>query len=75
MEGPVGEALASLRAALDDLGDLRLSTATEGEVVELVDALTEAQSRLTSSLGRSLREADRRRVGDVIGARTTGAWR
>ncbi len=48
----MSEALASLRAALDDLGDLRLTTATEGEVVELVDALTEAQSRLTSSLGR-----------------------
>ncbi|GAA1477100.1 HNH endonuclease signature motif containing protein [Nocardioides aestuarii] len=70
----MNQALASLRTALDDLGDLRLSTVTEGEVVELVDALTEAQSRLTSSLGRSLREADRRRVGDAIGARTTGGW-
>jgi hypothetical protein len=74
VEGPVREAMASLRGALDDLGDLRLAAATEGEVVELVDALTEAQSRLMSSLTCTLREADHRRVGDAIGARTTGAW-
>jgi hypothetical protein len=70
----VGEAMATLRAALDDLGDLRLAAVTEGEVVALVDALTEAQSRLTSTLSRSLREADRRRVGDAIGARNTASW-
>ena len=70
----MSRALASLRAALDDLGDLRLAAATEGEVVELIDALTEAQSRLTCSLGRSLCEADRRRLGDAIGARNTASW-
>ncbi len=66
--------VASLGRALEEVGELPLGSASDREVVALVDALTHAASRLTAQLSRSLVEADRRRVGDPIGARTTATW-
>ncbi len=66
--------VASLGRAIDEVGELPLGAASDLDVIALVDALTQAASRLTAQLSRTLMEADQRRVGDPIGARNTASW-
>jgi hypothetical protein len=66
--------VTSLSRTLDEVGELRLGAGSDADVVALVDALTQAASRLTAQLVRALVEADRRRVGDEVGARNTAIW-
>ena len=66
--------VSSLTRTLDDVGEVRLGALSADEVVELVDALTVATSRVAGHLSAALAEADRRQVGDEIGARNTASW-
>jgi hypothetical protein len=70
----VAAVVASLARTLDEVAELRLGAAAEADVVAMVDALTRTASRLTAQLSRTLMEADRRNVGDEVGARNTAAW-
>lgn len=63
-----------LRDALDDLDGLALSTFDDSEITTLLDTVITAASRLSAQTLRLAAEADRRRLGDEIGARTTGTW-
>ncbi len=68
------QVVTALSRALDELGDLRLSHFSGDEVVEFLDQLTRAASRVQATLGRALVEAERRRLGDAVGARNTATW-
>jgi hypothetical protein len=70
----VTAALAALDDALGSLAALPLSTLPDGDVVRLLDGLTAAPARMTSTLGDVAVEADRRRLGDPAGARNTVTW-
>lgn len=63
-----------IRDALADAASLSTSSLSDAEVTHLLDALTEATSALTHALTRTAVEADRRRLGDAIGARHTAQW-
>ncbi|RYB95539.1 HNH endonuclease [Nocardioides oleivorans] len=66
--------LARLDGLLDDLATMTLGGMADADVVRLLDAATVASSRLTSVQCRTAAEADRRRLGDSIGARHTHQW-
>ena len=70
----VTTALAALDQALAALAALPLTTLPDGDVVRLLDGLTAAPGRVTSTLGTVAVEADRRRLGDPAGARNTVTW-
>lgn len=70
----VTQTLADLTAALDDAGGISLVGLSDSDVARLLDGLTAATGRLTEAVTRTVAEADHRRLGDEIGARTTGAW-
>jgi hypothetical protein len=67
-------ALARLDAALTSLSELSLSGCSNTDVTRLLDAATVAMSRVTALAARSAAEADRRRLGDAVGARHTALW-
>jgi hypothetical protein len=70
----VTTALAAVDQACAALAVLPLSTLPDGDVVRLLDGLTAAPARMTSTLGEVAVEADRRRLGDPAGARNTVTW-
>ena len=59
---------------LDDLHEVSCGALADADVVRLLDATTAASGRLTSLECRAVAEADRRRLGDAIGARHTHQW-
>ncbi|CAM3898247.1 HNH endonuclease signature motif containing protein [Nocardioides zeicaulis] len=74
-ESPVvRRVLARVDATLTDLAQLGDLPLGDDDVVRVLDALTSASSRLTRELCRAAAEADRRRLGDSIGARHTHQW-
>lgn len=70
----VTEDLAMLDDALGELAELSLTCLDAADVTRLLDALTQASGRVTAALTRVVAEADRRQLGDRVGARDTGAW-
>src|SRR5690606_17312953 len=66
--------LARVDAALAELGELSLSTLSGPDVTRVFEAATSALSRVTAQACRAGVEADRRRLGDEIGARHTHQW-
>jgi hypothetical protein len=59
---------------LDELGDVALGALSDADVVRLLDGATVASSRVAAQQGRVVAEADRRRLGDEVGARHTHQW-
>lgn len=70
----VHAALERLSDAFDELAGLALSGLGEDDAEELLRSLTAASGRLEGVTARVVCEADRRRLGDRIGARDTGPW-
>ncbi len=70
----VSALLVRLDRVLDDLHGVSLGALTDADAVRLLDAATAASSRLTSLECRAVAEADRRRLGEAIGARHTHQW-
>ena len=66
--------LGRLDAVLVDLCDLSASSLVDADVARLLDTATEATSRMTALQCRAVAEADRRRLGDAVGARHTHQW-
>lgn len=66
--------LVCLEAVLSDLGDLSTGALVGADVMRLLDTATEATSRMTALQCRAVAEADRRRLGDAVGARHTHQW-
>jgi hypothetical protein len=67
-------ALGGLSRALDDLDAVALGVLSDEDVARMVDVVTAASSRMTRQVCRVVAEADRRRLGDQIGARDTHRW-
>jgi hypothetical protein len=63
--------LLRLDRVMGDLHETSLGALADADLVRLLDAATAASSRLTSVECRTVAEADRRRLGDEIGARHT----
>jgi Domain of unknown function (DUF222) len=70
----VADALAQLHDGLDAVAALSLTGLHDGAVTRLLDGLTTAMARVTAVTARVGAEADRRRLGDVVGARHTAHW-
>ena len=70
----LAEAMAGLDAAVSDVGGLSLGPLSDADVTTALDELTTCLARVTALTARAAAEADRRRLGDEIGARHTGAW-
>ena len=66
--------LGRLDGVLDELHAVSLGALADADVARLLDAATAASSRMTSLECRSVAEADRRRLGDAVGARHTHQW-
>ena len=66
--------LGRLDGVLDDLSDFAPGALLDGDVVRLLDAVTTAASRVAALECRAVAEADRRRLGDAVGARHTHQW-
>jgi hypothetical protein len=66
--------LLRLDELLGELHEVSLGALGDADVVRLLDATTGASSRMTSLECRTVAEADRRRLGDAIGARHTHQW-
>ena len=66
--------LAALDGALDASAGLSLSGLSDADVTRVLDQLTTGMGRVTALAARAAAEADRRRLGDSIGARHTGHW-
>ncbi|WP_165354233.1 HNH endonuclease signature motif containing protein [Nocardioides glacieisoli] len=72
---PVVDALLGrLDAVLGDLSDFAFGGLTDDDVARLLDAVTSAAGRVASLECRAVAEADRRRLGDAVGARHTHQW-
>jgi hypothetical protein len=67
-------ALGCLDAALTALKELSVGAMSDDDVTRALDASTAAMSRVTAVAARVAAEADRRRLGDVVGARHTALW-
>jgi hypothetical protein len=66
--------LQQLSRVLDELGEVALGALRDADVVRLLDGATVASSRMAAQQGRVVAEADRRRLGDEVGARHTHQW-
>ncbi|UUZ59273.1 13E12 repeat family protein [Nocardioides sp. B-3] len=66
--------LTRLETAYDDVGSIPVTTLTDEDLTRLVDAATRLVDRSTGVVMAAVGEADRRRLGDSIGARHTGQW-
>jgi hypothetical protein len=66
--------LTELGSSIDALADLSPSGLSDHDVTRLLDELTTAMTRGTALTARTAAEADRRRLGDAIGARQTAHW-
>ncbi|WP_165807178.1 HNH endonuclease signature motif containing protein [Nocardioides currus] len=75
---PPSTVLAAALARLDEAYDAVLAIApsvlSDEDLVRLVDAMTRVADRSAGALTAAIGEADRRRLGDAIGARHTGQW-
>lgn len=71
-------ALAAALSALEDglraVAELSLTGLGEAEVAELLEATTRAVARSTAATARVAAEADRRQLGEAVGARHTALW-
>ena len=70
----VAAVLARVDAVLGELGSLSLVGLSDSDVTQVLEAATAAMARVTSQACRVSAEADRRRLGDEIGARHTHQW-
>jgi len=70
----VAAALGRLEVVLGELTGLSLAGLSDEDVTALLDGLTASTGRLTHATTRAALEADRRRLGDSIGAQHTAAW-
>ncbi|WP_167288934.1 HNH endonuclease signature motif containing protein [Nocardioides seonyuensis] len=70
----VARVLARVGEALDELGSLPLGALSDPDVTRVLEAATSAVGRVTAQACRVSAEADRRRLGDEIGARHTHQW-
>ncbi len=70
----VAELLQRLDGVLGELHEVAQGALSDAEVVRLLDAITTASGRLASLECHTVAEADRRRLGDEIGARHTHQW-
>jgi len=70
----VAALLRRLDGVLGELHAVSLGALSDPDVVRLLDAATAASSRLTSLECVTAAEADRRRLGEEIGARHTHQW-
>ena len=66
--------LHRLDGLLGELHGLALDGLSDADVTRLLDATTSASSRLTAVQCRAAAQADRRRLGEEIGARRTHHW-
>ena len=66
--------LGRLGGVLDELHEVSLGALGDADVTRLVDGMTVASSRIAAQSCRAVAEADRRRLGDAVGARHTAAW-
>lgn len=71
---PLDLLLGRLDAVLADLGDLSAVVLVDADVVRLLDAATTAASRVARVECAAVAEADRRSLGDTVGARHTHHW-
>jgi hypothetical protein len=71
---PLDALLERLDAVLTDLGGLSAGGLVDADVVRLLDAVTVAAGRVAALQCRAVAEADRRRLGDAVGARRTQHW-
>jgi hypothetical protein len=67
-------ALGRFDAALTALTQLSLGAMSDDDVTRALDVSTVAMSRVTAVAARAAAEADRRRLGDAVGARHTALW-
>jgi hypothetical protein len=67
-------ALGRFDAALTALTQLSLGAMSDDDVTRALDVSTVALSRVTAVAARAAAEADRRRLGDAVGARHTALW-
>lgn len=70
----VGALLGRLDGVLTDLDQLAPGALEDAELIRLLDAATAAASRVAALECRAVAEADRRRLGDAVGARHTHQW-
>ena len=71
---PLDALLGRLDAVLADLGVLAAGGLRDADVTRLLDAATAAAGRIAGLECRAVAEADRRRLGDAVGARHTHHW-
>ncbi|CAM3542756.1 HNH endonuclease signature motif containing protein [Nocardioides zeicaulis] len=66
--------LGRLGEVLDELGEVSPGLVSDADVVTLLDAATVAAGRVAAVQALTAGEADRRRLGDRVGARHTHHW-
>jgi hypothetical protein len=66
--------LAAVERDLDALAALSLLGLSDADVTRLLEAATQALARTTAVATRAVAEADRRRLGDAVGARNAAVW-
>lgn len=67
-------AIAQLETAYDALFSLSPATLSDDDLTRLLDAATRLADRSAGAVTAAVGEADRRSLGDSIGARHTGQW-
>lgn len=67
-------AIARLDAAYDALSSVSPTTLSDDDLTRLLDAATRMADRSAGAVTSAVAEADRRGLGDSIGARHTGQW-
>ncbi|MEO5663554.1 MAG: DUF222 domain-containing protein [Nocardioides sp.] len=70
----LSEAISQASAGLDALLAVAPSSLGDEDVARLLDFATTCVDRSTGAVAAAIGEADRRRLGDQIGARHTGQW-
>ncbi|KRF00110.1 hypothetical protein ASG88_12020 [Nocardioides sp. Soil777] len=68
------DALSSVDAGLDALAGVAIESLGDDDVTRLLDHATRLAARVAGLTATAVGEADRRALGDVTGARHTGAW-
>ena len=67
-------AVGQLEAAYDALFAIAPQTLSDGDLRRLLDVATRSADRSAGVVTAAVGEADRRRLGDEIGARHTAQW-
>jgi Domain of unknown function (DUF222) len=68
------DSLRELAAAMDVVGGLSLLGLSDDDITVLLDEATRAVARATALVTATAAEADRRRLGDQVGARNLASW-